>query len=304
MSGGAKTGLVVAFVVVGAIFPSPAPAAVLYDQTANPGLQKTESMSYAPPSDVEAADDFAVPAGQQWTLTEVDVLGKPGDPSSLQTYVRIYADAGGVPGGLLFQQDAIQATNGPSYNSPLSNAPPLGPGTYWVSVAAPAFWGWLNSSTQVGNPATWQNPSGLYGPTAGCGKTWTTRTTCFPESASEPDQAFRLIGSQAAVVQPKPSNQFSFGPLKRNVKKGIGTLAVKVPGPGTIALSGKGLKKSKASTSAAGTVKLKLKAAGKAQKKLKEKGKVKLKANVTFTPTGGDPATKSKSLTLKKKLAP
>jgi len=66
--------------------------------------------------------------------------------------------------------------------------------------------------------------------------------------------------------------------------------------------AGKGLKTSKAVAAAAGTVKLKLKATGKAKKKLKEKGKVKLKAKVTFTPTGGDPATKFRSLKLKKNL--
>ncbi len=299
----AKISVACGLVLAGLALPSTACAVVLYDQTANPGLEKTESMSYpGEPDDVEAADDFTVPAGQQWTLTEVDVLGKPGDPSILLTYVRIYADAGGVPGSMLFYQGGIKATNGPSYNSPLTNVPPLGPGTYWVSVAAPANWGWLNSTAQVGSPATWQNPSGLY--KGGCGKTWVVRTTCFPESASEPDQAFRLIGPEPTIIAgpAKPSNAFSFGKLKRNLKKGIATLAVKVPGPGTLSLSGKGLKASKAVASAAGTVKLKLKATGKAKKKLKEKGKAKVKAKVTFTPTGGDPATKSRAATLKKKL--
>ena len=38
-----------------------------------------------------------------------------------------------------------------------------------------------------------------------------------------------------------PSNSFSFGKLKRNKRRGTATLTVEVPGPGTLALSGKGL---------------------------------------------------------------
>ena len=295
-------GLVCGLVLASALLPAVASAVVLYDQTGNPGTNKTESMSYAAPQDVEAADDFTVPAGQQWSITEVDVLGKPGDPSSLKTYVRIYNDVGGFPGGLLFGQDAIKATNGPSYNSPLSGVPPLGPGTYWISVAAPAFWGWLNSTSRVGHPAAWRNPSGLY--KGGCGTTWTLRTTCIPESASEPDQAFRLIGPEPTLIAApaKPSNAFSFGALKRNTKKGNATLTVNVSSPGALALSGKGLKAAKVTTSSAGSVKLKLAAKGKTKKKLNKSGKAKVKASVTFTPSGGDPATQTKTVKLKKKL--
>jgi hypothetical protein len=288
-------------VLASALLPASAFAVVLYDQTGNPGLEKTESMNYAAPDDVEAADDFTVPAGQQWTISEVDVLGKPGDPSSLDTNVRIYADAGGAPGGVLFQQTGIKATHGPSYYSPLSNVPPLGPGTYWISVSVSAFWGWLNSTTQVGHPAAWQNPSGLY--KGGCGKTWTTRSTCFSGTAAEPDQAFRLIGPEPTLIAApvKPSNAFSFGALKRKLKKGTAMLTVNVPGPGALALSGKGLKAVKATASSAGSLKLKLTAIGKAKKKLNKSGKAKVKANVTFTPNGGDPATQTKTVKLKKK---
>ncbi|MFI5025780.1 MAG: choice-of-anchor R domain-containing protein [Solirubrobacterales bacterium] len=294
----AKIVVACGLVLAGFALPSSACAVVLYDQTASPGTLTTYSMDYVAPNDVQAADDFTVPAGQQWTITEVDVLGAGG---SFKTHVRIYSNAGGLPGTVLFAEDEITPTNkGTDFNSPLATPPVLGPGTYWVSVAAPAFWSWRNSTSTSGYPAVWQNPSGEFslGPNEGCGKTWTARTACFPESASEPDQAFRLVGPEPALI--KPSNLFSFGKLKLNRKKGNATLAVKVPGPGALRLSGKGLKASKAIAPAAGTVKLKLKAAGKAKKKLKATGKAKVRAKVTFTPTGGDPATKSRAVKLKK----
>jgi hypothetical protein len=54
--------------------------------------------------------------------------------------------------------------------------------------------------------------------------------------------------------------------------------------------------------SAPGAVTLTIKAKGKKKRKLNETGKVKLNVAVTYTPTGGDPATQSVKMKLKKKL--
>jgi hypothetical protein len=97
---------------------------------------------------------------------------------------------------------------------------------------------------------------------------------------------------------PKPSNQFRFGKLKRNEKKGIASLAIIVPGPGTLKLSGKGLVKEHASPPSVETVKLAVKLKRKAAKKLRAKGKLKAVAVVTYTPTGGDPKTGAKTVKL------
>ena len=287
--------------VLGALaLPASAPATVLFDQTASPGAKYTNSMDYPKPNDVEAADDFTVPAGQQWTINEVDVLG---EGASFKVHILIYANAGGLPGSVVFNANELPATNGTNYNTVLPTPAVLGPGTYWLSVKSPDFWSWRNSTTDSGSPAVWQNPTNEFVgiPVTGCGKTWTTRGTCY-ETTSEPGQAFKLIGPEPTTT--KPSNAFTIGKLKLNKKKGFGTLTVNVPGPGTLALSGKNLKAVNAVATAAGAIKLKVKAKGKARKKLNEKGKVKVKAKLTFTPTGGDPASQSKSLTLKKKLPP
>jgi hypothetical protein len=107
--------------------------------------------------------------------------------------------------------------------------------------------------------------------------------------------------------------QFSFGKLKRNKKRGTAVLPVTVPGAGTLSLSGRGVAGQQASTSraasaggravaSASTVKLMVKGKGKKRKALNKTGKVKLNLAITYTPTGGDPSTKSMKVKLKKKL--
>lgn len=85
---------------------------------------------------------------------------------------------------------------------------------------------------------------------------------------------------------------------------------MKVPGAGTLSLSGKGVVKHRPArasaaiggraVSAAGTVKLLVKAKGKRKDKLNRTGRVKLKLKVTFTPTGGPPSPEVKKVTLRK----
>jgi hypothetical protein len=115
---------------------------------------------------------------------------------------------------------------------------------------------------------------------------------------------------QATVTSPEPapSNSFTFGGLKRNLKKGTAKLTVNVPGPGTLTLTGKGVVKQRPAASAsktvtaAGAVKLLVKAKGKQKRTLNRTGKVKVKAKVTYTPTGGSPNTKTKRIKLIKRL--
>jgi hypothetical protein len=118
-----------------------------------------------------------------------------------------------------------------------------------------------------------------------------------------------LPAFNADLVLTPPSNQFSFGKLKKNKNKGTATVAVNVPGPGTLSLTGKKVKSqrparaataSRAAT-AAGTVKLLVKAKGKAKKKLNKTGMVKVKAHVTFIPTGGAANAQPKTVKLVKK---
>jgi hypothetical protein len=120
------------------------------------------------------------------------------------------------------------------------------------------------------------------------------------------------VAGTSGPIAVSPTNAFSFGKLKRNTQNGTATLTVDVPGPGKLTLGGKGVQPQRSTASslgaparavsAAGAVKLTVKATGKAKKKLRKTGKAKVKAKVTFTPTGGSPASKSETVKLKKAL--
>jgi virginiamycin B lyase len=115
-----------------------------------------------------------------------------------------------------------------------------------------------------------------------------------------------------ALNPPPPSNAFSLGKLKRNKRRGTATLIVLVPGPGELALTGKGLVRQHRSAdagslraieravTAAGKVKLRIKAKGRKRRKLNRTGRVKVAAKVTYTPTFGLPATKTRKIRLRK----
>jgi hypothetical protein len=114
--------------------------------------------------------------------------------------------------------------------------------------------------------------------------------------------------SLASTSIPIP-NAFTFGKLKRNKHKGTATLAVHVPGPGILSLTGDGVKHQRSAratasqvASAAGTVYLAIKPKTKIKKKLKKRGKAKVKVTVAYTPTGGFTAKQSERVKLVKKL--
>lgn len=102
------------------------------------------------------------------------------------------------------------------------------------------------------------------------------------------------------TVRVKAPNDFSFGKLKRNRKKGTAKLTVNVPGAGDLKLAkSKQVKGDRERADSEGSVRLRVKAKGKTAEKLEDEGKAKVKAKVTYSPDGGDPRTKSKRVKLK-----
>jgi len=151
-----------------------------------------------------------------------------------------------------------------------------------------------------------------------------TTTSCFFDAPSEPSLLFRIGNMADGDVEAfapsfagvrlnisavfEPSNTFTLGKVRRNRRKGTATLTATVPNAGELALSGKGVKRAGADGAlaakivpAAGKVKLLIRARGKKRRKLNETGKVTVKPKFTYTPTGGDPRTKSRKLTLRKR---
>lgn len=95
-----------------------------------------------------------------------------------------------------------------------------------------------------------------------------------------------------------PSNRFGFGKVKKNKRKGTARLQVKVPAAGTLVLSGKKVRVAKTRAAKAGKVTLTIRPKIKANKTLKLRHRLKVRVRVKFTPTGGNPSSKSKKLTL------
>ncbi len=106
----------------------------------------------------------------------------------------------------------------------------------------------------------------------------------------------------------EPTSTFTLGKLKRNRNNGTATLTVNLPNPGQVVLAGKGVKRASSAgakvakpVTAPGEVKLRIRAKGRKKNTLNETGKVKVKPKITFTPTGGDPSTRSAKVMLKKR---
>jgi subtilisin-like proprotein convertase family protein len=124
-----------------------------------------------------------------------------------------------------------------------------------------------------------------------------------------------IAGGWSLTLTAPPSNQFTFGTLKRNKKKGTATLTVNVPRPGILALSGGGLVPQRSARTsarrragkvvgAAGAVKLTIRSKGKKKRKLNRTGTVRVKPKVTYTPTGGTPNAQNRTVKLVKTLGP
>src|SRR6266403_3981549 len=191
------------------------PAVTLYDQLNNPGTISTGSQDFETANnafDDFTADDFVVPAGQTWNITEVDAQGVyfngPGPAASFHVF--FYANSGSLPGTNVYTAMAQPYVNNAGvFQVTLTVPAVLTPGTYWVSVQArqdfsPAGqWGWTDRTVQANSPAAWQNPGGGFG--VGC-LTWGVRTTCVGD-APAPDQMFRLIGTiGGATPTPTPTS--------------------------------------------------------------------------------------------------
>jgi hypothetical protein len=98
-----------------------------------------------------------------------------------------------------------------------------------------------------------------------------------------------------------PSNDFSFGKVKKNKRKGTVKLTVKVPGPGELELAKTKKVKPDDEDAEAGKEKLRVKPRRKAKRNLNRRGEAKVRAEVTYTPSGGTPSTKGKRIKLIKR---
>ncbi|MDQ3703670.1 MAG: hypothetical protein M3437_00330 [Chloroflexota bacterium] len=179
-----------------------APATVLHDQFGSPD-GSVVSFDNGTSLSSQAADDFVVPAGKTWTLSQVDVSGFPvvgtAQPTSFNVF--FYSNASTLPNSQVAGHTDLSYVVNSTTGEYTITFPPtlLGPGTYWVSVqadttAADNRWTWNSfAAPAVNSGAAWRNPGNGFG--SGC-TDWARKTTCHPQTSFAPDQIFRLHGSE------------------------------------------------------------------------------------------------------------
>jgi hypothetical protein len=299
-----------------ALAPS-ASAVLLYEQVGS-GTNDIRSYDAAGTvNDAQAADDFTVPEGEAWQITAVDAFGGSlpvGGPGTDTANIFLFASGGTHPGNQLFGQSGINvgatattANQTINFTAPISGAPTLTPGPYWLSIqtAGPYAWAWevLNAPAQ-GNPSVWQNPGNGLG--TGC-STWAPIASCGIPASAGPDLFFRLNGTLI-------DSRFSLGHFKLKRHNRI-VLAAHFPGAGTAVVQDaatahrsshaaagkrKRAKIKRVSVAIAGAISknLPIKLTRFAKSKLDRKHKLKIKVKVTFTATGGVPFAQIGRLTL------
>jgi hypothetical protein len=174
---------------------------VLYNQNDNPSYAYVNSQNDTGGDTAvndQGADDFIVPSGKTWKVTEVDVTGCCAYTNSITENVYFYKDKNGVPGRLVRNGSFLNlsGTGNPSFAISLGTGVRLKAGHYWVSVVANCDyetgcgWGWGETSTINNDAALWQNPGNGHG--TGC-TTWATLETCLG-GAYAGDFMFELQG--------------------------------------------------------------------------------------------------------------
>jgi hypothetical protein len=97
-----------------------------------------------------------------------------------------------------------------------------------------------------------------------------------------------------------PDNGFTLGGITRDRRRGTATVTATTSNPGTVTVSGKGLKKrAPRNVAVAGPVTFQIATIGKTKRRLGRKGRITVPVTVTFFPTGGDPSSQLIRLKLK-----
>lgn len=202
---------------------------VIYDQFYPLGFGYIVSTAFTNPENLAntsiAADDFTVPAGEDWAVRYVDVAGQyfqwSGMPiDGLNIY--FYADNDGVPGAVLHTYEnytgyntiALDASNHLyRYEIMLPSVISFTEGHFWMGVQAimdynvSNQWGWLShEGTTIQNEYQWKNPGD------GFGYGYTDWTPASMLSWSDFNLTFSLYGdgidndlALTGIVQPNTS---------------------------------------------------------------------------------------------------
>jgi hypothetical protein len=162
--------------VIELVQSAPSPV-TLVDQTGSQSGAIISSDTVNDTNDSQGADDFAVPAGETWSIQSVFVVGLGGVTPDLPPGVNVfvYDDGGSTPGALVASRLGVPPGAGSSCESTgpcdltiaVSPAVTLPPGDYWISVQADmssfpegASWLWGFRNVIAGDPGVWRQPLG------------------------------------------------------------------------------------------------------------------------------------------------
>jgi len=191
----------------------PKGAKILYDQNSSDGTYGffSQTLSSYPQYDEYLADDFTIPKGHTWKVSEVDTTGfyynGPGPASSVN--VLFWKNKGTLPNG---KKPAVECDNLSASNLdtgafqialPKSCKVSLKGGkkgaTYWVTVQAnlagfntSGYWAWGTDPSVQGNQAAgyWYGGS-VQTENPACNTSFQTIDECF---SSTVDLSFALLG--------------------------------------------------------------------------------------------------------------
>jgi hypothetical protein len=186
------------------IFHKVGPMDVLYDQNSNDsgiGIVSQNFESTFDQYDAQAADDFKVPHGSTWKVSEVDVSGVyfNGSGLAVSENVTFYnKGAHHLPGTMKAQFNGVVGSDNGfgSFVMTLPSTVRFRAGTYWVSVqvnmdfGVGGEWGWENRLDIIQNPAAWENPGDGFA--TGC-TSYAQENVCIPDGQG--DHMFTLQGT-------------------------------------------------------------------------------------------------------------
>jgi hypothetical protein len=176
----------------------PQATVVLYDQMNNQSQEFSPSHASLAGSEYTdyTADDFVVPAGQNWNISSIQARVRFGTYPTFIGQVNVYIFLPGSPGPWikLYEVDDIYPSSGNNDSTMvLSIAPSLSlpAGTYWLSVQSKAdYWSWYDRTVLSNSPAFYSNPGGGNGTCSN----WNYRFSCIGGLLA-PDQMFKLSGT-------------------------------------------------------------------------------------------------------------
>lgn len=184
--------------------------AVLYDQNSDDNGVGIVSQNFEATFDTydsQGADDFTVPAGSCWKITDVTVAGVyyNGSGPASSVNVTFYKNKSNLPSEskIIASFTGVVPTtdSSGSFVIKLPAAVKARPGKYWVSVQANldlivgGQWGWETRNTQAGTGGAWKNPGGGFG--TGC-SAYGNMLTCLDAQDQGPDYMFSLSGKSKA----------------------------------------------------------------------------------------------------------